>query len=192
MQGRVFIAGASERGVFEEAADTLAASGQIVANEYTTDDSPEQLKAEIAQLSKSSSLYLLSDWQLIDKAILEREIALALHYPVEYEKEPKHTEAKEAIRVAMGVTFRDLVRDNRNRWHVYARMIYVHYCKKAGDNTKQIAEETHHDDSTIGYYLRHYDSEYKYNHEFRKAAEKVGTLLSKKLRTEQAVTKPNE
>ena len=124
---------------------------------------------------------MLANWEHSDGATLEHRIAKGLNIPVEYEREPQHRDIKDAIEAAMGVPFRVLARDSRNRWHVYARMIYAHHCKKDGDNIQQIASETLHDESSIWYYLRHYDSEYKYNREFRKAAEKVATILSKKL-----------
>ena len=142
----------------------------------------EQRKADIIRLIGCNAIFMLSNWELSEKATLEREIAAGLGLTIEYEQEPKHRDIKEAIKAVMGVPFKILAKDSRNRWHVYARMIYAHHCKKAGDNTGQIATETKHDESSIGYYLRHYESEYKYNREFRNAAEKVATLLSSKLK----------
>lgn len=141
------------------------------------------LKADIQELLNCHAVYMLPNWEKSEGATLEHRIARGLNIPVYYQVEPQHRDIKEAIEAAMGVPFRAIAADNRNRWHVYARMIYAHHCKKDGDNTAQIATETNHDESSIGYYLRHYDSEYKFNREFRKAAEKVATMLSKKLNT---------
>ena len=143
------------------------------------------LKADIAELLKCEVVFMLANWEHSDAATLEHSIAKGLNIQVEYEIEPQHRDIKNAIEAAMGVPFRVLARDSRNRWHVYARMIYAHHCKKDGDNTHQLASETLHDESSICYYLRHYDSEYKFNREFRKAAEKVATILSKKLSTSE-------
>lgn len=139
-------------------------------------------KADICELTKCSAIYMLANWQYSEGAILEHEIATALGLYIYYEEEPKHPGIKKAIRDVMGVPFKYIAQESRQRWHVYARMIYTHHCKKEGDNTKRIAEEIHHDESSVGYYLRHYDDEYKYNHEFRKAAEKVATILSRRLK----------
>jgi hypothetical protein len=128
---------------------------------------------------------MLANWERSEGATLEHKIAEGLRLPIHYEVEPQHRDIKEAIEAAMGVPFRIIATDSRNRWHVYARMIYAHHCKKDGDNTQQIAIEIKHDESSISYYLRHYDTEYKYNREFRKAAEKVATMLSKKLSTSE-------
>ena len=133
---------------------------------------------------KCQAAYFLPNWEHSEGATLEHRIATGLHLQVRHEVEPKHSDIKDAIEAVMGVPFRIIAQDSRNRWHVYARMIYAHHCKKEGDSTQQIATETNHDESSICYYLRHYDNEYKYNREFRKAAEKVATMLSKKLQAE--------
>lgn len=141
------------------------------------------LKADIQELLKCNAIYMLSNWECSEGATLEHSIAQGLNMPIHYEVEPLHRNIKDAIQAVMGVPFRVITIDSRNRWHVYARMIYVHHCKKDGDRTKQIARDTKHKESSISYYLRHYESEYKFNREFRKAAEKVATILSKKLIT---------
>lgn len=145
----------------------------------------EYLKADIAKLVTCSAVYFLPNWENSEGATLEHRIAKGLNLYVRYEVEPKHREVKETIEAAMGVPFRVITQDSRNRWHVYARMIYAHHTRKDGDTCQQIAAEIHHDESSISYYLRHYDNEYKFNREFRKAAEKVATMLSKKLSTKE-------
>lgn len=139
------------------------------------------LKADIRQLIDCHAVFMLSNWECSEGATLEHNIARGLSIPVYYQVEPRHRDIKDAIESTMGVPFRVIAADSRSRWHVYARMIYARHCKKGGDSTQQIANDTNHDESSIGYYLRHYDSEYKFNREFRKAAEKVATVLSKKL-----------
>lgn len=141
----------------------------------------EQMKADIRLLLDCDAIYLLANWERSIGATLERDIAKGVGLKVMYEKTPKHRDIKAAILTAMGVNFKSLVEDSRNRWHVYARMIYAHHCKKRGEHTQGIAEEISHDQSTVCYYLRNYEAEYKFNREFRNAAEKVATLLSEKL-----------
>lgn len=160
----------------------LQAKGEVIEPQATDTDSEKQRKADVLRLIGCNVIYMVTSWELSDKATLEHDIATGLNFGIEYETEPRHPEIKKTIKAVMGVPFRVIAEDSRNRWHVYARMIYAHHCKKAGENTKRIAEETRHDESSIGYYLRHYESEYKYNREFRKAAEKVATLLSTKLK----------
>lgn len=142
------------------------------------------LKADIVELTKCEAIYMMASWQSSEGATLEHDIAKSIGLRIIYEVPPKNPEIKKAIFTVMGVHFHYIAQDSRNRWHVYARMIYAHHAKKQGDNTQQIAAETNHDQSSISYYLRHYDGEYKFNVEFRKVAEKVATLLSKRLSTE--------
>ena len=178
---------------FSKAESDLTAKGYEVVTPLRNGLPPgaqwqEQMKADIRLLLDCNAIYLLANWEQSIGATLEYEIANGLGLIIEFERPPKHRDIKAAILTAMGVSFKSITEDSRNRWHVYARMIYAHHCKKRGEHTQHIAEETNHDQSTICYYLRNYDTEYKYNREFRAAAEKVATLLSKKLTTPSEVS----
>lgn len=181
------------RANFLEAARQLHAQGYEVINPIfngvdATQPWQVHMKADIRLLLECDAIYMLPNWELSNGATLEREIAKALGFVIEYERPPQHRDIKRAIHTAMSVPFKIIAADSRERWHVFARMIYAHHCKKRGVTTQEIAEETKHDASTIHYYLRHYESEYKFNREFRAAAEKVATLLSKKLTTPSDVS----
>lgn len=181
------------RANFLEAARQLHAQGYEVINPIfngvdATQPWQVHMKADIRLLLECDAIYVLQNWELSNGATLEREIAKALGFVIEYERPPQHRDIKRAIHTAMSVPFKIIAADSRERWHVFARMIYAHHCKKRGVTTQEIAEETKHDASTIHYYLRHYESEYKFNREFRAAAEKVATLLSKKLTTPSDVS----
>ena len=181
------------RANFLEAARQLHAQGYEVINPIfngvdTTQPWHVHMKTDIRLLLECDAIYMLPNWELSNGATLEREIAKALDFVIEYERPPQHRDIKRAIHTAMSVPFKIIAADSRERWHVFARMIYAHHCKKRGVTTQEIAEETKHDASTIHYYLRHYESEYKFNREFRAAAEKVATLLSKKLTTPSDVS----
>lgn len=178
---------------FLAAARLLNAQGYDVVNPLfngvdATQPWQVHMKADIRLLIECDAIFMLSNWELSNGATLEREIAKGLGLRIEYERPPQHRDIKRAILTAMSVPFKTIAADSRERWHVYARMIYAHHCKKKGVATQEIAEETKHDASTIHYYLRRYDSEYKFNREFRAAAEKVATLLSKKLTTPSDVS----
>lgn len=181
------------RANFLEAARQLHAQGyEVISPIFNGVDATQpwqvNMKADIRLLLECDAIYMLPNWELSNGATLEREIAKALGFVIEYERPPQHRDIKRAIHTAMSVPFKIIAADSRERWHVFARMIYAHHCKKRGVTTQEIAEETKHDASTIHYYLRHYESEYKFNREFRAAAEKVATLLSKKLTTPSDVS----
>lgn len=181
------------RANFLEAERQLYAQGYEVVNPIfngvdTTQPWQVHMKTDIRLLLDCDAIYMLPNWELSNGATLEREIAKALGFVIEYERPPQHRDIKRAIHTAMSVPFKIIAADSRKRWHVFARVIYAHHCKKRGVTTQEIAEETKHDASTIHYYLRHYRSEYKFNREFRAAAEKVATLLTKKLTTPSDVS----
>lgn len=180
--------------LFQAAEKRLKEQGYDVVNPLNNGLAPgepwrEHMKADIRLLLECNGIYMLPNWEVSTGATLERNIAQTLGLEVFYERQPKHRDIKRAILVAMAVPFKYIVEDSRGRWFVFARMIYAHHCKKRGVTTEEIAQETKHDTSTIHYYLRKYEQEYKYNREFRAAAEKVATLLSKKLTTPSDVVK---
>lgn len=181
---------------FAQAEEALSAKGFEVVNPVTLFVDPESidpkkntpaeiyrahLRADLAELVTCEAIYMLPNWQSSEGATLEREVAKQLGLYIHYEEQPQHRDIVKAIQAAMGVAFKLIAQDSRNRWHVYARMIYAHHCKCDGDSIQEIARQTQHDNSSITYYLRKYNDEYKYNADFRKAAEKVATLLSRKL-----------
>lgn len=179
--------------LFFAAEKRLIEQGYDVTNPLNNGVAPgepwqEHMKADIRLLLECDAIYMLPNWELSTGATLERNIAQTLGLNVFYERQPKHRDIKRAILTAMAVPFKYIVEDTRGRWFVFARMIYAHSCKKRGVTTEEIAQETKHDTSTIHYYLRKYEQEYKYNREFRAAAEKVATLLNKKLTTPSDVS----
>ncbi len=179
--------------LFHTAEKRLKEQGYDVINPLNNGVAPgepwqEHMKADIRLLLECDAIYMLPNWELSTGATLERNIAQTLGLEVLYERQPKHRDIKRTILVAMAVPFKYIVEDSRGRWFVFARMIYAHHCKKRGVTTEEIAQETKHDTSTIHYYLRNYEKEYKFNREFRAAAEKVATLLSKKLTTPSDVS----
>lgn len=167
---------------FAEAEKRLNARGIAVVNP-TRNGLPEiatwsqHLTIDIILLLSCQGIYMLKNWEQSRGAALEHSIARELGMAIEYEQPPSHADIKDAINRAMGVYFKEITSDNRNRWKVYARIIYVHHAKAAGDLVTQIAKEIRHHYSSVCYYLRKYDDEMQYNHEFKVVAAKVEELL---------------
>lgn len=180
MNGRIYIAGAENAEEYAKTARKLRKKGWEVIDPPHGLAPELQAQAHVITLTYCTAIYLTSKWEYSEEPPALLAVARLLELIVIYEQEPRNREIKTAIESAMGVTFKTIAEDSRNRWHVYARMIYAHHAKKQNQPIKQIAEETRHDESTIAYYLRRYDGEYKFNRDFRAAAEKVATLLSKK------------
>ena len=137
----------------------------------------QHMRANIRLLTYCHEIYMLAGWERSTGASAEHALATALGLAVQYERPTRHAEIKQAIQTALGVTFRDICRRGRQRSLVYARFIYCHHAALAGDTAISIARELGHKHSTIRYYLRHYEQEYKYNREFRNAAQAVADLI---------------
>ena len=167
---------------FASAAAMLEAQGYEVINPLCN-GLPEDvawhqhMRADIRLLTYCHEIYMLAGWERSTGASAEHALAIALGLTVQYERPTRHAEIKQAIQTALGVTFRDICRRGRQRSLVYARFIYCHHAALAGDTAISIARELGHKHSNISYYLRHYEPEYKYNREFRNAAQAVADLL---------------
>lgn len=167
---------------FASAAAMLEAQGYEVINPLCN-GLPEDvawhqhMRADIRLLTYCHEIYMLAGWERSTGASAEHALAIALGLAVQYERPTRHAEIKQAIQTALGVTFRDICRRGRQRSLVYARFIYCHHAALAGDTAISIARELGHKHSNISYYLRHYEPEYKYNREFRNAAQAVADLL---------------
>lgn len=167
---------------FASAAAMLEAQGYEVINPLYNglpeDDAWHQhMRADIRLLTYCHEIYMLAGWERSTGASAEHALATALGMAVQYERPTRHAEIKQAIQTALGVTFRDICRRGRQRSLVYARFIYCHHAALAGDTAISIARELGHKHSNISYYLRHYEQEYKYNREFRNAAQAVADLI---------------
>lgn len=167
---------------FASAAAMLEAQGYEVINPLYN-GLPEDvawhqhMRANIRLLTYCHEIYMLAGWERSTGASAEHALATALGLAVQYERPTRHAEIKQAIQTALGVTFRDICRRGRQRSLVYARFIYCHHAALAGDTAISIARELGHKHSNISYYLRHYEQEYKYNREFRNAAQAVADLI---------------
>ena len=167
---------------FASAATRLEAQGYDVINPLYNglpEDASwhQHMRADIRLLTYCHEIYMLAGWERSTCASAEHALATALGLAVQYERPTRHAEIKQAIQTALGVTFRDICRRGRQRSLVYARFIYCHHAALAGDTAISIARELGHKHSNISYYLRHYEQEYKYNREFRNAAQAVADLI---------------
>lgn len=170
------------RAHFDGAAANMEARGYEVINPLYN-GLPEEaswhahMRADIRLLTYCQEIYILRGWEKSTGASAEHALAKALGMVINYEQPPRHPEIKHAIETALGVSFRDICRKSRKRAIVYARFIYCHLAAIEGDSTTTICQEISHKHSDVSYYLRRYDSELKFNREFRNAARTVADLL---------------
>lgn len=169
---------------FEKAEADLTNKGYEVVNPMKNGISfkaPWELHMamDIVLLIGCQAIYLLLDWGNSKGATLEKNIAELTGKVIIYQETPAFAEIKQSISNALGISFFDIVGDSRTRRHVYARMIFAHYCRKEGATILRISLEMKRDHSTIVYYLRKFEDDNRYNPEFRHLVELVENDLSK-------------
>lgn len=170
------------RAHFESAARLLHGRGFEVVNPLNNGlpedaDWHQHMRADIRLLTYCDEIFMLKGWERSTGAAAEHALAAALGIPPTYEEPPKHPHVKQAIQTALGVTFRDICHKGRSRSVVYARYIYSYHANQAGDSAITISREIGQKHSNVSYYLRRYEPEFKYNREFRNAAQAVADLL---------------
>jgi hypothetical protein len=132
------------------------------------------------------AVYFLPDWNLSKGATIEKNIAELTGKTIIYENMPVFVELKQAISELPGVSFYEIVGDSRERNHVYARMIYACFCRKQGATVTGIAKEMKRNHSTIIYYLKKYNDDFRFNKCFRELAERVTNKIKQNNLCEQS------
>jgi len=122
---------------------------------------------DVILLMSCNAIFMLPDWPLSKGATLEKNIAQFTGKQIIYKEVPAYSDIKQVIADVMAVPFFDIVGKSRARRHVYARMIYAHYCREDGATIIEIAKELKRDHATVNYYLKKYPDEHKYTPEFR-------------------------
>lgn len=134
---------------------------------------------DVVLLMGCDTIYLLPDWQQSKGSTLEKSFAELTGKTMIYEEVPAFPLIKQAIAEIMGVTFPEITGRKRARKHVYARMIFAHLCREQGATIVTIARDMQHNHSTIIYYLKKYQDDYKFTPEFRGYVQAVQYRLSK-------------
>lgn len=167
---------------FTAAAHELRAQGHEAVNPLengvTYHESYEMhMKADIGMLLQCDAVYMLSDWEYSRGATLEKSIAEATGLAVMYQKNGDFCEIKQAIKDITGVSFFEISGRSRKQQYVYARMLFARYCRAVGTSYSDIARAMNRDHSTVKFYLRRFDEDYRFNREFREIAERMRELL---------------
>lgn len=186
---RIYISGQITGLPFERAQAKFAAAEKTLAEQGYQAISPlkngiprnfpweSHIAMDIVLLIGCDAAYFLPDWNLSRGATLEKNIAELTGKQIIYEKAPIFVDLKQAISEVMGVSFYEIASEDRKRNHVYARMIYAHFCRKQGASLADLSAEMKRNHSTVIYYLKKYADECKFNPLFRELAEKVNNRL---------------
>ena len=169
---------------FEKAESELRAQGYEVVSPLKTGipyNAPWEvhISVDVILLISCDAVYLLSDWKCSKGATLEKTIAELTGKEIIYQEVTVFAELKQAISEVMGISFYDIVGNSRKRNVVYARMIYAFFCREKGESITDISTEMKHDHSTVIYYLRKFNDDYKFNPKFREIVNRIENNLSK-------------
>jgi len=186
---KIYISGSISAQPLEEARERFREAQQILEAEGHTTVCPfdnclprqasweKHLAIDIIMLLGCDAIYMLQGWEISRGATLERMVALETGKTLMYEKQPELERAKDAIAMTTAHSFCDLMGESRNRSLVNARIIFAHHCATTGMTVAEIAEQLQKDTSTIGYYLRQYDTYMRFNAHFARYAARFRTTL---------------
>ncbi len=157
------------------------------------------LAKDIELLLQCDAIYLMDNWVDSLGATIEYDIAKRMGMHIFFETSVEETKnelivykAKEnkyynelvasiekAIMEVTGMKFNQYATRTKKRDSFFARIIFVHHCRKARMKLKRIARYIHRDHSSILYMLKKYQDEMMFNQNFRYIAKKVETILNK-------------
>jgi hypothetical protein len=167
---------------FGKAEQELSEQGYEVVNPLKTTipyNAPwkTHIAIDIILLLGCDAIYLLPDWIYSKGATLEKKIAEQAGKEIICRQEPELIQLKEAIENVTGVSFYIISESKRDRINVYARMLYAHFARLDGLTVEKIAGEMKKNHSTIIYYLRKFEDENRFNHEFNGIVKRVTQML---------------
>ena len=147
----------------------------------------EHLCRDIELLLPCDAIYMMDNWIDSTGASIEYDIAVRTGKEVLFESnviilndEKKAVlRFQNAIHEVTGLRFNQYITKSRKRDGVFARMIFVHHCRKCKMKLMQIAKYVHRDHSSMLHLLKKYEDDFKYNPQFREMAMKVNNLLNK-------------
>lgn len=139
---------------------------------------------DIEILLSCDAILMLDDWIDSRGARIEKVIAQEAGLRVLYQSNlslfsSEFDDIKDAIFKVTGYRYEDYIKKGRCQNQLFARMVFVKYCKDVkGMSFPRIAEFVRRDHSTIMHYCKIYPSELKYNAAFRSIVQNVSKLLN--------------
>jgi hypothetical protein len=174
---------------FQSAQDLLEDLGFEVVNPLNNglilnDDWRKQMICDIENLLPCNAIYLLDNWMDSVGASIEYDMALRMKMDILFEScmvrnQNTILKIQNAIHEVTGMTFGEYTTKSRQRDSFFARMIFVHHCRRNKMKLADIATYVHRDHSSILHLLKKYDDETKYNPYFKVWAERVDDMLNK-------------
>lgn len=151
---------------------------------------PLSLPVRLEILSDCEALYLLSDWLQSEDSLMEKCYAeikgkhIMFQSKIENDNYLAVTICKQVLKIngaiqeVTGYPLADYSAGARTTPRYFCRMLFTVHCKESGIEPEDIAFRfIQRDPTTIHYYLKRYDPEFKHNPKFRSIAEQVRQKL---------------
>lgn len=161
---------------FSLAEEKLRGKGYEVVNPAKNETLPTQellTSLNIIQMMGCDMVFMLQDWRFCRQAVIERNVAEITGKVIQFEAAPRFLAILDAIQEVAGCSFQDISGQARERRFVYSRMIFTHHCHQGKNTLTQIARDINRDHSTVLYYLKKYQDDYRFTAEFRELCDKV-------------------
>ena len=148
-------------------------------------DWKEHMAADIRMLLDCQTIYMMDNWIDSKGASIEYDIANRLGMNIWFETIVKRENIaimriQNAIHEVTGLRFNQYATESRKKELFFARMIFVYHCRKLKMSMVQIAKYVNRHHSSILYFLRKYEDDFKFNYQFRQLAIKVDQILNPK------------
>ena len=140
---------------------------------------------DIELLMGCEAIYMLDCWRSSRGARIEYNVALESGKYILFESAIINRDLsimmlQNAIHEVTGLKFGEYDNDSRKQDCVFARMIFIHHCRKNNKmKLSEISKYIHRTHSAILHLLNVYDDEYRFNKGFRAIADKVDGILRK-------------
>lgn len=146
------------------------------------DDWINHLCRDIKMLHDCDSIYMMDGWQKSNGACIEYDFAVRTGKTILFESNIIRNQGvvlkiENAIHEVTGLRLNQYNTKSRKRDGFYARMLFVHHCRREKMKLIDIAKYIHRDHSSMLHFLRKYNDEVRYNDFFRLMADRVNKIL---------------
>lgn len=140
-----------------------------------------QMGRDIELLLDCDGIYMLDGWHESKGAMVERFVAKMYGKDIWLEEtETTISRVASAVYQVTGMPKSAFVSKDRTVVAHYSRLCFINHCKACGMAIKDIVKAVKRDKFSVFRNLRKYETEYKYNPEFREIADKVNEALNPK------------
>lgn len=143
----------------------------------------KHLCRDIELLYECSHIYMMDGWQESTGACIEYDFAIRTGKTVLFASKIIRNQGivlkiENAIHEVTGLRLNQYNTKSRKRDGFFARMLFVHHCRREKMKLVDIAKYIRRDHSSMLHFLNKYDDEVRFNDLFRDMAESVNNIIN--------------